>query len=420
MGRDEVDRRERVAAVVLVEIARARQALGELPHVRLAAPEVAHRVAVHPVPLRPQDREVADLVAARADVPGLGDQLDLREHRVLVDDVEERAQAVDVVELSRQGARQVEAEAVDVAVDHPVAQRVHDQPQHARVHDVERVAGARVVHVVAQVVGHEPVVGGVVDAAEGQHRAEVVALGGVVVDDVEDDLDAGVVQRLDHALELAHLLARLAGGGVGRVRREEADRGVAPVVRQPALGEEGLVGDVVDGQQLHGGHAEAPQIVHGRIGGHPGVGAAQVLAHLGKGHREALDVGLVDDAVGERRVRRPVVLPVEARVDDHGLRDRRRVVGVVGLEVVVVTATRDIGMHVGLVEQDRPVDRLRVRVEQQLGRIEAVAGARVIGSVDAVPVVLSGVHAGDVAVPVERRPLGHPDAPLDVPRVEQA
>ena len=44
---------------------------------RLAAPEVADRVAVLAVPLRPQRREAADLVAAVADVPRLGDQLDL-------------------------------------------------------------------------------------------------------------------------------------------------------------------------------------------------------------------------------------------------------------------------------------------------------------------------------------------------------
>ena len=65
-----------------------------------------------------------------------------------------------------------------------------------------------------------------------EHRPEVVALGGVVVDDVEDHLDAGAVQRLHHPLELAHLLAARAGRGVERVRREVADRAVAPVVRQ--------------------------------------------------------------------------------------------------------------------------------------------------------------------------------------------
>ena len=43
---------------------------------------------------------------------------------------------------------------------------------------------------------------------EGQRGAQVVAFGGVVVDHVEDDLDARPVQRPDHRLEFLHLLAR--------------------------------------------------------------------------------------------------------------------------------------------------------------------------------------------------------------------
>ena len=84
---------------------------------RPAAPEVPHRVAVHPVPLGPEDGEVADLVAALADVPRLGDQLHLGEDRILVDDVEEGREAVDVVELAGERRGEVEAEAVDVALD---------------------------------------------------------------------------------------------------------------------------------------------------------------------------------------------------------------------------------------------------------------------------------------------------------------
>ena len=253
-------------AVALVEIRRAAEARRELRDAGRAAPEVAHRVAVDAVPLRPEDREVADLVAARADVPRLGDELHLGEQRVLVDDVEERREAVDVVELARERRREVEAEAVDVALVRPVAQRVHDQPQHARMHRVERVARAGEVHVVPRLVGHQPVVRRVVDPLEAEHRAEVVALGGVVVDDVEDHLDAGAVQRLHHALELAHLLAAASGRGVERVRREVADRRVAPVVREPAVVEEALVGDVVDRQQLDRGHAEALQVLDRRLG----------------------------------------------------------------------------------------------------------------------------------------------------------
>ena len=80
-----------------------------------------------------QHGEVADLVAARAHVPRLGDQLHLREDRVLVDDVEEGAQLVDVVQLAGQGAGQIEAETVDVHLGHPVAQAVHDELQDARM-----------------------------------------------------------------------------------------------------------------------------------------------------------------------------------------------------------------------------------------------------------------------------------------------
>src|SRR3546814_17348118 len=63
---------------------------------------------------------------------------------------------------------------------------------------VEGVAGAGVVHVAAGGVAHQPVVGVVVEAAERQRRATVVAHGGVVGDHVEDHLDAGALQRLDH------------------------------------------------------------------------------------------------------------------------------------------------------------------------------------------------------------------------------
>ena len=400
VGGDEVDRGERVAPAVLVEVGGPGQARGERVRPGLAAPEVAHRVAVDAVPLAPQHGEVADLVAARADVPRLGDQLHLAEHGVLVDRVEERRQPVDVVELAREGAREVEAEAVDVALDHPVAQRVHDHPQRARVDDVERVAGAGEVHVEALVVGDEAVVGLVVDPLEGQDRPEVVALRGVVVDHVEDHLDALAVQRLDHALELAHLLAVAAGRRVLGVRAEEADRRVAPVVGEALLVQEGLVGDLVDRQQLHRGHAEVLEVGDRRLGGEPRVGAAQVLAHVGVLHREALDVRLVDHGVVPRDVRRRVALPVERAVDDEALRDRVGVVGVVALEVGVLGVAGHVRVDVAAVEADRPLDRLRVGVDEQLRRVEAVSAARVVRAVDAVAVALAGSDARQVDVPV--------------------
>ena len=159
--------RDRAPAVVLVQVGRAGDPAGELAQRgRLAAPEVADGVPELAVPLGPLRREVADLVAAGADVPRLGDELHLADHRVLLDQVEERRQPVDVVELAGQRRGQVEPEAVDVHLDHPVAQRVHDQLQRVRVPHVEAVAGAGVVHVVLRLVVDQPVVGGVVDARE--------------------------------------------------------------------------------------------------------------------------------------------------------------------------------------------------------------------------------------------------------------
>ena len=147
---DEVDRGDGSAVVGLVEVGGAGEAGGELAEAGwLAAPEVAHGVAVLAVPFRPQGGEAADLVAALADVPGLGDQLDLGDDRVLVDQVEERREPVDLVELPGQGGGQVEPEPVDVHLGDPVAQRVHDQAQGLVVAHVEAVAGAGGVVVVA-------------------------------------------------------------------------------------------------------------------------------------------------------------------------------------------------------------------------------------------------------------------------------
>src|SRR3546814_7463103 len=97
VGGDEVDAGDRTAGVVLVEVGAAGETRGELPDgAGLAPPEVADRVAVLAVPLRPLGREVADLVAALADAPGLGDALPLADDRVRVHEVETRREAADL------------------------------------------------------------------------------------------------------------------------------------------------------------------------------------------------------------------------------------------------------------------------------------------------------------------------------------
>ena len=67
----------------------------------------------------------------------------------------------------------------------------------------------------------------------------------------------GVVERLDHRLELGDLLA--AGGPLlaySSCGAKKPMRVVAPVVAQAALDEEAIVHELVDREQLDGGDAQ--------------------------------------------------------------------------------------------------------------------------------------------------------------------
>ena len=67
-------------------------------------------------------------------------------------------------------------------------------------------------------------------SAETQGRPVVIALGGVVEDDIENDLETGPVQRLDHVAKLVHRAERVLARAVGLMGREEWHRRIAPVV----------------------------------------------------------------------------------------------------------------------------------------------------------------------------------------------
>ncbi len=222
--------------------------------------------------------------------------------------------------------------------------------------DVEAVAGAGVVHVVALVVVDEAVVGGVVDAAHGQRRAQVVALGGVVVDDVEDHLDVRLVQGAHHRLELLHLPAGVGAGAVLRVRREEADGVVAPVVRQALVDQRRVVGEVVHRHQLDRVDAQRFQVIDDHRMRDGGVRAADLFGDVGVRLGEPLDVRLVDDGVGVLVARRAVDAPVEERVDDHRLGHARR-----GVVVVAAVGIAEVVAEQRLVPVERAVDGLGVR-----------------------------------------------------------
>ena len=114
------------------------------------------------------------------------------QHRVLADGHQQVAAHVHCLAGPGERGEQVEPEAVDVHLGHPVAQRVEDHPQRERMAGVDGVAAAGHVPVgvleapsSAGRVG-DPVVDLVVQPAEAQRRPGDAGLGRVVVDDVED------------------------------------------------------------------------------------------------------------------------------------------------------------------------------------------------------------------------------------------
>ena len=242
----------------------------------------------------------------------------------------------------------------------------------------------------------------------------MVAFGRVVVDDVEDDLDARVVHRLHHLLELLDLLAEVAARAVLAVRREVADRVVAPVVAQPHLHEPVVVDELVHRHQLDGGDAEPDEPVDDVREREARVGAAEVRRHRRVRLRESLGVDFVEQRLVQRCHRRAVVAPVEVRIDDDRLRHEARAVARAGPALVTEAIRVD-----GLTPADRTGDGLAVRIEQQLLVVAAQALLRRPLAVDAVAVALTRADAGEEHVMDERGLLAHRDARLVPGRVEE-
>src|SRR3954452_24121171 len=115
MTGDEIDAGIGTAPAVFIEVAAAAEPRSEFrDDPAVAFPEPPHGVAIFSVPFRPADGKIADLVAALAEVPGFGDQFDLGQDRILMDDIEKRAEFIDLVQFPRQRAGEVEPETIDV------------------------------------------------------------------------------------------------------------------------------------------------------------------------------------------------------------------------------------------------------------------------------------------------------------------
>jgi hypothetical protein len=143
-------------------------------------------------------------------------------------------------------------------------------------------------------------------------------------------------------------------------------------------------------------------------------GAPELLGNVRVQLREALDVDLVEDRVGHRTARRPIITPVKIPRHEHGARHvRRRVAGLGSAGIVGdVTINGRIPLH--LAGHGAPI-----RVEQQLGGVAADARRWIPGLVHAEAVALARPHVGHVALPDESITLVKPPAGLLAGVVEQ-
>ena len=175
----------------VIQIGAAADPAGEAAHHSFVPPpEPAHVVAKMAVPFRPAAvGEAAHLIGAGG-IPGFGDQLRVAQDRILGDAFQQGRVGQDVaVTVAAEHRGEVEAEAVDVHLHHPVAQRVEDEVAHHRMRRIDRLSRAGEVAVEALVVV-QPVVDRVVDPAKADRRPQLVAFDRVVENDVEDHLDA--------------------------------------------------------------------------------------------------------------------------------------------------------------------------------------------------------------------------------------
>ena len=277
----------------------------------------------------------------------------------------------------------------------PVAKAVGDHLDHPHVTEIEGVSGAGVVDVVARLIRHQTVVGGIVDALERQGRAAFVAFRGMVVDDVEDHLDAGVVATGHHLLELAQGL--LAFMCVARVRGEEADCVVAPIVGQAAFEQVAVVYKSVDRQQLERGYPEGFEVIDYNLAAEPLIGPAVGFRHRGMELGKAAQMRLIKNgAVPRNGAAAGLAGPVEIGVDDDAFGHERRAVALVEAGIVA---------RFHLIAKDRRIPfqlaemPSRIRVEQQLVGVEAVALFRLVGPMHPIAVDRSRRHPWHIAVP---------------------
>ena len=259
---------------------------------------------------------------------------------------------------------------------------------------VQGVPGAGIVGITRPVFLQD-VIRCVFQPAIAQRRALMVCLRRVVEHDIEDDLDPGSMQRLDHIAKLVDGAQAILVRAVRHMRSEERHGRVPPVVDMAG---DSIVGvELEHRQQLHRCHAELLKIRD--LVDQTSIRASRFGRQTGaRMAGEPTDVHFVDHGLRKRPVQRNIALPViAARIGDHALHRGR----------AVVARERSIDAAVAVWHDHS----LPVRIQQNFARVESQSPLRFERPTSA------------IAVELPRLNIGHEDMPVVVcpvaPRVER-
>ena len=295
----------------------------------------------------------------------------------------------------------------------PITQGIHHHLLNARMADVQSIAATGSVAVAPLIIG-EAVVRGVVDPAERNRLPQFAALAGVVEDDIQNDLDPGFVEGVHGAAEIVEL----AFGQIARLKRKKVDRIVAPIFAKPVLRQRARRGERMDRQEFDRGDAKLAQVADDFGMPEPRHGPAYGFADGLVEHGVTTHVQFVDHAVRPWRVQDLVVIPVGDRCDDAAPRHRRGAVARVEREIAARIAEDIAAMD--LVPFQRPAERARIRVDQKLVRIEAMAVQGIVRPMDAIAIEQARPRARQITMPDVVGALGQRQARAFTQTLEKA
>src|ERR1700730_3974118 len=117
----------------------------------------------------------------------------------------------------------------------------------------------------------------------------------VIVDNIENHLEAGGVKTSHHRFELGDLLSHSSAARVFGVGRKEADGVVTPIISQAPVDQSFVIDMRMDRQKLKRRYVETLQITNRSVGSEPRISAAQMLGHIWAKLCKTFHMHLVDD-----------------------------------------------------------------------------------------------------------------------------